>query len=245
MIPNFHYYANSLQRYTLILTFAFIFNDNLLFSQLKIDSASESKEHLTAHRRSCLDFVAPTLTLGLGTSWLFSRNVRELDILTNKQWKGSNHTDFHIEDYLQYSPTALLLLPDQVGINYLHPYHQRFIYTLGTISLSIGVTHAIKALQLRQRPDKSNSKSFPSGHTSFAFATADLVYMETRHNTKWIGICVYTAATMVGFLRIRHEKHWLTDVVAGAGIGIITNRTSFYLLKKMKKHTNRRNEQMF
>ena len=68
--------------------------------------------------------------------------------------------------------------------------------------------------------------SMPSGHTTAAFAFASVVTDETHHywprQTWWVATLSYGGATMVGLSRIYSNKHWSTDVVAGAMVGTLT-----------------------
>jgi membrane-associated phospholipid phosphatase len=70
--------------------------------------------------------------------------------------------------------------------------------------------------------NKINS-SFPSGHTTVAFAAATVFAMEYK-NHPYIPIISYTAATLIGLSRITENKHWITDVVAGAALGFLTGQ---------------------
>jgi membrane-associated phospholipid phosphatase len=67
---------------------------------------------------------------------------------------------------------------------------------------------------------KINS-SFPSGHTTVAFAAATVFAMEYKKSW-WIPVLSYSAATMIGISRITENKHWITDVVAGTALGLVT-----------------------
>ncbi len=74
----------------------------------------------------------------------------------------------------------------------------------------------------RQRPDGSNSLSFPSGHSASAFATATVV----QEHFGWkAGVPAYAFASFVGASRLAAGKHYLSDVVIGAGLGIAAGRT--------------------
>ena len=68
-----------------------------------------------------------------------------------------------------------------------------------------------------------NFQSFPSGHTTAAFALASTVTSESQrwwpHQTWIVGPTVYSAATLVGLSRMYNNKHWASDVVLGAAIG--------------------------
>lgn len=69
---------------------------------------------------------------------------------------------------------------------------------------------------------RSNS-SFPSGHTTVAFAAATVFAMEYKSKL-WVPIVSYTAASLIGMSRITENKHWSTDVLAGAVLGYLSGR---------------------
>ena len=97
----------------------------------------------------------------------------------------------------------------------------RFIVnTSASVAMSFGVKTALKAIIKEERPDHSDNKSFPSGHSSMAFAAARSIDKEFRKNCIWIPIAGYAAATAVGIERVANDRHHWYDVVAGAGIGI-------------------------
>ena len=83
-------------------------------------------------------------------------------------------------------------------------------------------TSALKAVSSRTRPDGSDSLSFPSGHTSTAFAWATVA---NAHYGWKVGVPSYVAAGAIGLSRVTTDKHHLSDVIAGAAIGYVTGRT--------------------
>ncbi|HET7292674.1 MAG TPA: phosphatase PAP2 family protein [Vicinamibacteria bacterium] len=83
------------------------------------------------------------------------------------------------------------------------------------------ITTALKLATQRERPDGSSDLSFPSGHTSAAFATAAVVH--GRYGWK-PGVVAYAVAAWVGASRINENKHFLSDVTFGAAIGIAAGR---------------------
>jgi membrane-associated phospholipid phosphatase len=76
----------------------------------------------------------------------------------------------------------------------------------------------------------SGFTSFPSGHTALAFGLASAIDMETK--AKWVPYVVYPLAAAVGWSRLRDDEHWLSDVVAGAGLGTWTARKVVTLARR-------------
>ena len=88
--------------------------------------------------------------------------------------------------------------------------------------ISQTVVQGAKFVVGRQRPDGSNSLSFPSGHTASSFATATVLQ---QHFGWKAGIPAYAFAGFVGASRMASSKHYLTDVLVGAGVGVAVGRT--------------------
>lgn len=72
------------------------------------------------------------------------------------------------------------------------------------------------------RAGKDNS-SFPSGHTTVAFAAATVFALEYS-DKPWVPILAYSSASLIGLSRITENKHWATDVFAGAVVGFLAGR---------------------
>ncbi len=81
---------------------------------------------------------------------------------------------------------------------------------------------SIKLVTQRTRPNGSNNQSFPSGHTSNAFALATVA---ERHYGWKLGVPAYLLAGAVGASRMKQDMHYFSDVVAGATLGYIVGRT--------------------
>lgn len=136
----------------------------------------------------------------------------------------------HADDYLQHVPLAGLLLLN--GLNFAKPVHsiQRQILLGGSsLLLTVIAAQSVKVLTKIERPDYSNKHSFPSGHPDWAFAGDELVWQEFGYRQKWIGIAAYSVAGMTGLLRIYNNRHWTTDVLAGAGIGMLSVKLNYFI----------------
>jgi membrane-associated phospholipid phosphatase len=82
-------------------------------------------------------------------------------------------------------------------------------------------SYALKYAVNRTRPN-GDPRSFPSGHATASFATA----MVLQEHYGWkLGLPAFLAASYVGVERVTQKKHWPSDVVAGATLGVISGRT--------------------
>jgi len=86
--------------------------------------------------------------------------------------------------------------------------------------ITAALTHAVKVAADRQRPD-GRRYSFPSGHSAATFATATVL---ERHFGWKVGVPAYAMATYVAGSRLSENRHYLSDVIFGAGIGIVSGR---------------------
>ncbi len=109
---------------------------------------------------------------------------------------------------------------------------------------------ALKELTHRARPETGegayawygpfkggSNKSFYSGHTTLAFATATMIFLHS-HNKWWVGLLGYTLASGIGVSRMMGQQHWLSDVVAGAAMGTAISTFVYRQQEKRRLHNN-------
>ena len=135
----------------------------------------------------------------------------------------------HADDYLQYLPAAVMLGMKIGGVESRSSWGRMLASDAFSALLMDSVVNTLKQTTHVTRPDGSNSHSFPSGHTATAFMTATMLTKEYGHKSPWIGIGAYSVATATGLMRMANNKHWLSDVLTGAGIGILSTETGYYL----------------
>lgn len=135
----------------------------------------------------------------------------------------------HYDDYLQYAPVALLVGMKVGGYESRTKWGRMLVSDAFSAAFMAGAVNGVKYTVGRLRPDGSSYNSFPSGHTATAFLTAALLDMEYGWRSPWFSIGGYTAAAVTGVSRIMNNKHWVSDVVAGAAIGIGSVHLGYYL----------------
>ena len=153
------------------------------------------------------------------------------------EWRGDHRTT--VDDYLQYVPLASIYGCSLLGAEAKHNYVDRPL-ELATSYIALGIiVNGIKYTVRCPRPDGSANNSFPSGHTATTFMGAELVRIEYGEDHPWIAVGAYTMATAVGVLRVYNDRHWFTDVFAGAGVGILSARIGYWLLPYTKHAMHR------
>lgn len=144
----------------------------------------------------------------------------------------------HVDNYLQYSPIAIAYALDALGYASKTDIKNRTAILIKGELLMTGAVFGIKNLTHQLRPDNSASNSFPSGHTAQAFAAATFLSEEYKSQFKWMPYLAYSIATAVGALRMANNKHYISDVLVGAGVGILSMKVAYltHQHKWNKKH---------
>ncbi len=154
--------------------------------------------------------------------------------VNNKEGKENTQllTNFKtgIDDYTQFFGPAMV-----VGLK-LGGYEGRSDWPrlLASAAMSYGIMAAfvngIKYTAKEMRPDGTSANSWPSGHTATAFVGATLLHKEyglTR--SPWWSVAGYGVATATGVMRVLNNRHWVSDVMSGAGIGILSTELGYAL----------------
>lgn len=175
--------------------------------------------------------VVPVALIGLGVygaiDGAWDKDIRS----QTRKWEGSTIAD----DVLVLMPGASIYVLDWCGIHSKHAFWDKTAIAATAAVLTIGSTMVLKECTSVQRPDGSNFRSFPSQHTAVAFAGAELLWQEYKHHSPWYGVAGYGIAACTGLLRIYNDKHWASDVLAGAGIGILSAKAAYWLYPSMRR----------
>ncbi|WP_207432317.1 phosphatase PAP2 family protein [Sabulibacter ruber] len=120
------------------------------------------------------------------------------------------------------------------------------IVGLGSFYINSLVTDKLKKTFQRHRPSNTSDSqlfdgadgngtntSFPSSHTSNAFAAATAI-ASVYHDSRWVPQLAYGVATLVGLSRINDNKHWASDVLAGAAVGYLTGKATYWGYSHLK-----------
>ena len=175
-------------------------------------------------------FIIPTAMISYGLITRGSKSLQELDHSTYNEINEHLQVSIPIDDYSQYTPALAVYGLDFAGIKAKHNFRDRtIVMTMSYIIMGATVQTMKNTINI-ERPDGSNNKSFPSGHTTTAFVGAHILFKEYKDTSPWIGIAGYAVAASTGTLRVLNKRHWVSDVVTGAGIGILSAEAGYLLL---------------
>lgn len=150
------------------------------------------------------------------------------------EWRAGG-PERSFDNYIQYIPLAMHLTLGFTGVRAEHCFIERTIESaIAHATLGI-LSGGLKEIIDSPRPNGYGNNSFPSGHTDFSFTNAELVRME--YGWAW-GAGAYAIATTVGIMRIYNNWHWASDVLFGAGIGILCAHVGGWLLEPTKRLFN-------
>lgn len=191
--------------------------------QADCDSLSANNRSVENYKFEWRQTILPASLIGVGAVALAPSFIRNGSrSITNSviDIRGNNKR-LEFDDYIQYIPVASSLMLGCAGVKAKHSFRDR-VFIIATSYATLAVLTNIPKLCIdEKRPEFAGHNSFPSGHAATVFMGAELVRIEYGG---WYGIGAYTIATGVGFMRMYNGRHWLHDVVAGAGVGILSAR---------------------
>lgn len=174
--------------------------------------------------------IAPAVLVGSGVTLGFAANLHQDIDLPIRDWVQSDgHSRFEIENYIQFAPVVTVLALNACGIKGEHAWRDVLSLGVGTYLIGTAIVQGLKYGIGQERPYGGVFTSFPSGHTADAFMGAEILRREYGKEYPGIAVAGYAAATATGLMRIYNNRHWASDVLAGAGIGILSASITYWL----------------
>lgn len=193
-----------------------------------IDSLDLKHEKQVKFSLSALSL--PVALIGYGAFGIENDNVKLVnDQINTEMYEHHANETLGIDDFSQYAPALAVYGLNLAGIEGKHDFKDRTIILATSYLIMSSTVLSLKSLTHVQRPDGSTYNSFPSGHTATAFVGAEFLWQEYKDESIWYGISGYLVAAGTGYLRMYNKRHWLTDVSAGAGIGILSVKLAYWL----------------
>ncbi|WP_158534861.1 phosphatase PAP2 family protein [Mucilaginibacter hurinus] len=202
-------------------------------SAQSITAIPDSVKSLKSNFRA---FIAPAALITYGALSFVVPPIRQVDHRIHNEmtqhYAGFRST---IDNYLQFAPTASVYMLNLAGVRGKNSLVDQTILIVLSEAIFYGTTAFLKSATGRIRPDDSNRLSWPSGHAGNAFTSAEFMAQEYSGRSVWYGVVAYSFATTTAVLRIYNDKHWFSDIIAGAGFGIIATKTAYYIYPAIRK----------
>ncbi len=169
--------------------------------------------------------ILPVSLIIMGSA--ISGSQFEKNLATNIRNSVGNNYEFPIDDYLVFIPAVEMYIADVAGVKSKNHWFDQTKNIFISNLLTMGITYGLKYATNKTRPNGS-THSFPSGHTTFAFANATVLYNEFNKTSPVLAYSGYAFAITTGTFRMINNKHWFSDVLVGAGIGILVTNLVYY-----------------
>ncbi len=161
----------------------------------------------------------------------FLLSTSDFEKSLQKNIRNAVGSDFYssIDDYTRYAPVVQLYAADILGAQAKNHWFDQTKNLLISSLISNGASTILKKQIDKKRPGEStHPNSFPSGHTTTAFTTATVLYEEFIDTNPILAYSGYLFAISTGGLRLMNNAHYLSDVMVGAGIGILATRLVYH-----------------
>ncbi len=202
---------------------------NFTFAQTATENDSIVKDTVKNSRFNYKQLIIPSLLVGYGVVGIESDQLKGFNTQIRDEVTEDIDKKITIDDFSQWAPAASVFALDALGVESKNSLRDRSVILATSYLIMSGTVLSLKSITKIERPDGSSKNSFPSGHTATAFAGAEFLWQEYKDKSIWYGIAGYAVATGTGLFRIYNNRHWLTDVVAGAGIGILSTKIAYWI----------------
>ena len=195
----------------------------------EIDSLKNSETEIKSSRKSIKPFIVPAVLITTGTILNYSDEAKQ----NFQNWMIENFAySGNVDDWIRYIPGVAVFGLNAFGVKGKNNLGNCTAILIKTVVFNQVLTGTLKSAFNEERPN-GGEHSFPSGHTSIAFALAEFMHREYGGKSVWYSVGAYSCATTVGLMRVAKNAHWISDVIAGAGIGMLSTEL-VYLTHRYK-----------
>ena len=167
--------------------------------------------------------ILPAFLITVGAIGTAIDGMNDFHLFTRKD----SVKQIHVDDYLEWGMLGWVFVCDLMGKEKHNWVDQLCLVTLAE-GLNAAMVHGVKHFVNETRPDGTDH-SFPSGHTANVFLGAHVAWKEFKDTSPVLAYSGYALAAFVAGSRLYNNRHWVADVVAGAGFGILSVELSYLI----------------
>lgn len=173
--------------------------------------------------------IIPTVLIGYGFWGIESGQIKSFNSQIRDEITENIDNKVSIDDFSRYVPAVSVYALNAFGVKGKNNMRDCSVILATSTIITVATVFGLKSITNVERPDGTSNDSFPSGHTAIAFAGAEFLYQEYKDKSIWYGVAGYVIASGTGIFRMYNNRHWLTDVALGAGIGILATKTAYWM----------------
>lgn len=193
-----------------------------VYSGIREDPIKISDQPFLLRKEWVRQGIAPAALLTSGfLTWGERGNIREV---RNRYVPNFSN---HLDDYLQYAPALGVMGLNIAGQKGRNGWKRQTLNWSGSMLIMGALVNSVKYSSKVMRPDGTSRNSFPSGHTATAFMNATFLHKEYGHINPLYSVAGYASSSYVGASRSLNNRHWISDILVGAAIGIISTELSY------------------
>jgi len=164
------------------------------------------------------------------------KKIKKIDKKIKRHFGNSGNSFPSVVDQgFKWLPFVLVLMVGAEKTKAKNNYFEKIkLITLSKLILKCIVLPLKKSIRRKRPGILFKFNSFPSSHTATSFAGAEILHHEMRNNLPVVSLAAYPIAITTAALRIYKRKHWFSDVVAGAVIGVVAAKIAYSILDKRK-----------
>ncbi|MCC9135869.1 phosphatase PAP2 family protein [Pontibacter silvestris] len=179
--------------------------------------------------------VIPSVALiGAGIYTIGGRGILSSHDVFNYRTRAFPEFATNADDFAMLAPLVGLYGFNLVSSQNRHELGRQTLLLVSAGALTSAMVWPTKRFTDIDRPNEKR-EAFPSGHTAYAFTIATFMDKEFRHKSPWVSVASYSIAGATGVLRVLNNAHWMSDVLAGAGVGILSVNTVYWIHAKLTK----------
>ncbi|MBD0331531.1 MAG: phosphatase PAP2 family protein [Chitinophagaceae bacterium] len=190
-----------------------------LKAQVLNDSGATKK---ISFKRTIRSLIVPTALIAYGASIIHDNGIYSSYQIQRDVRKAFPDFRTKADSYLEGASYGAMVAMGLSKITPSRNWQNSAVRIAKSELLSLVLVRSLKKITHIQRPDSISYRSFPSGHTAQLFCTAAVFQKEVKNAKPWMVVSFYTVAGAVGVMRVLNNRHWASDVIAGAGIGILS-----------------------
>lgn len=218
-----------------------IFGLIILLYPVDIRAQGQDKSDKHTSSDSCSSFkiketILPVALLAYGSSKPLVSAIGRIDQDIRSQMAVRHpNISYRADDWLQWAPSASIYALDATGVKLKHRFKEHLLLDAGSIIITGGAGFVMRKVSEQIKGFDIVDTQFPSGHTANAFRGAEMLRQEMsgRHPLlQWSG---YLVAGLVAGSRLIRGEHYLSEVVAGAGLGILSTKITYELFHRIKR----------